>query len=1040
MSAATPEIAQWLEQLGMSEYAQAFSDNRIDFAVLRDLTDQDLKEIGVALGDRRKLLRAIGELEAAAAEPSAPQDGAERRQLTVMFCDLVGSTALSADLDPEDLRAIIGAYHRCCAAVIQGHGGFVAKYMGDGVLAYFGYPRAHEDDAERAVQAALAMIDAVPKLASAGVGPSSVRIGIATGMVVVGDLTGSGEAQERGIVGDTPNLAARLQGIAEPNMVVIADGTRQLIGNLFELQDLGTPALKGIAKARAWAALRPSTVESRFEALRTGGPRTLFGRQDELDLLLRRWSQAKAGEGQVALISGEPGIGKSGLTAALLERLAAEPQARLRYFCSPQHTGSAMHPFIGQMERAAGLTHADAPQARLDKLGALLAQTSASVEEGSLFAELLSLPNDGRYPVLTLTPAQRRQKTLEALVASIERLSKTSPLLMIFEDAHWVDPTSLEALCRIVERSAANRVFLLITFRPDFHQPWLGPPHVTALALNRLARHDVDAMISRVAGDKPLPAGIRQDILERADGIPLFVEEMTKAVLEAEGESEARRTAATIPSPALAVPATLHASLMARLDRLGAAKELAQIGAAIGREFSHALLAMVARKPDTVLVSALDRLVSAGLLFRHGKPPNASYLFNHALVQDAAYGTLLREPRRALHARIAETLETQFTEIAESQPELLARHYSEAGLTEKAAALWGKAGARSLARSALIEAAGQLSRALSQIATLPGTPALRREQIKLQVQLANALIHTKGHASPETKAAFDQARSWIDQAEALGEPAEDPLVLFSVLYGFWVANRMAFNGPVVCELAEQFQALAEKQSAIVPRMIGHMLMGISRVLVGDPANGRVHLDRVIELYDPAEHRALATRFGHDVRMTAFCWRSLALWTLGHADPARADATNALKDAREIGHAGTSMFALSHSSVTLIRCGDQPAAAALVEELLALSDEKGSAYWNAYGTLLRGWLLTLRGDASAAVPLIESGIATMRSTGATAYAPWYSSLLASAYAKLGQADDARRCIDQALAAMEATNEKWCESEVRRIAGEIARHPP
>jgi predicted ATPase len=912
--------------------------------------------------------------------------------------------------------------------------------MGDGVLAYFGYPQAHEDDAERAVQAALAIVDAVPKLAIAGGVPLSVRTGIATGMVVVGDLTGSGEAQERGIVGDTPNLAARLQGIAEPNMVVIADGTRRLIGSLFELKDLGTPALKGIAKARAWAVVRASNVESRFEALRTGWPRILFGRQEELDVLLRRWTKAKAGQGQVTLISGEPGIGKSGLTAALLERLAAEPQARLRYFCSPQHTGSALHPFIGQIERAAGFTHVDSPQARLDKLDALLAQTSTSVEERGLFAELLSVPNDRRYSVLNLTPAQRRQKTLDALVALIERLSKASPALMIFEDAHWIDPTSLEALGRIIERAAANRVFLLITFRPDFHPPWGAQPHVTDLALNRLAQHDVDAMISRVAGDRPLPADIRANILERADGIPLFVEEMTKAVLEAEGESEGRRTAAGIPSPALAVPATLHASLMARLDRLGAAKELAQIGAAIGREFSHALLASVVRKPDTVLAPALDRLVTAGLLFRHGEPPNATYLFNHALVQDAAYGTLLREPRRELHARIAETLEIQFTEIAESQPELLARHYSDAGLTEKAAALWGKAGARSLARSALIEATGQLSRALGQIATLPGTPALRREQIKLQVQLANALIHTKGHASPETKAAFDQARSWIDHAQALGEPPEDPLVLFSVLYGFWVVNRMAFNGPVVCELAEQFQALAEKQSATVPRMIAQMLMGISRVLVGDPAGGRAHLDRVIALYDPAEHRTLATRFGHDVRMTAFCWRSLALWTLGDADAARADATNALTDAREIGHAGTTMFALSHSSVTLIRCGDRTAAAALVEELLALSEEKGSAYWNAYGTLLQGWLLTLAGDAAAAAPLIQSGIAVMRSTGATAYGPWYSSLLASAHAKLGQAEDARRCIDEALAAMKATGEKWCEAEVHRIAGEIARHPP
>lgn len=1029
----------------MSEYVQLFADNRIDFSVLRDLTDQDLKEIGIALGDRRKLLRAISALDAVAVEQDAvptsatASDGAERRQLTVMFCDLVGSTALSADLDPEDLRAVIGAYHRCCAELIQGNGGFVAKYMGDGVLAYFGYPQAHEHDAERAVQAALAMVDAVPKLATAAGGPLSVRVGIATGLVVVGDLTGSGEAAERGIVGDTPNLAARLQGIAQPNMVVIADNTRRLIGDLFELRDLGTPALKGIAKpARAWAALRPRAVESRFDALHKAGPTILFGRDEELDWLMRRWSRALAGEGQVALISGEAGIGKSGLTAALLRRLAAEPQTRLRYFCSPQHTGSALWPFISQMERAAGFEHADTPQTKLDRLDAMLAQASASIEERSLLAGMLSLPAEGRYPLLNLTPAQRRQKTLDALVTGIERLSRANPVLMIFEDAHWVDPTSLEALGRIIDRISANRLLLLITFRPEFQPPWVGQAHVTALALIRLAQRDVDAMISRVAGDKALPVGIRRDILERADGIPLFVEEMTKAVLEAGGDSEARQTAAVIPSPAVAVPATLHASLMARLDRLGPAKELAQIGAAIGREFSHGVLAAVAGKPDLVLAPSLDRLVTAGLLFRRGIPPDATYLFNHALVQDAAYGTLLREPRRALHRRIAETLEADFPETVENQPELLARHYTEAGLTEKATALWSKAGERSLARSALVEAAEQLTRALGQIAALPGTPARRREQIKLQVQLANALIHTKGHASPETKAAFEQARSWIDQAEALGEPAEDPLILFSVLYGFWVANRMAFNGPAVCELAEQFQALAQKQTATVPVMIAHMLMGISRTLVGDPANGRAHLDRVIELYDPVEHRVLATRFGHDVRMTAFCWRSLALCALGDPDAAKADTVSALKDAREVGQAGTSMFALSHSAATLIRCGEHATANALADELVALAEEKGSAYWKSYGTLLRGWLLTLAGKPWDAIPVIKTGIEAMRSTGATAYAPWYWSCLAKTYADLGQAEDARRCIEDALAVMEITKEKWCEPEVLRIASEIGPH--
>ena len=635
--------------------------------------------------------------------------------------------------------------------------------------------------------------------------------------MVVGDLIGSGEAQERGIVGETPNLAARLQGIAKPNMVVIAEGTRKLLGNLFELQDLGAKDLKGIAgPVRVWAALRASSAEGRFEALHASGLTELVGREEELELLLRRWSRAEAGEGQVVLLSGEAGIGKSRLTAALIDSVASEPHTRLRYFCSAQHTDSAFYPIISQMERAAGLAHDDTPQTKLDKLDAVLAQSAASTQDAALFAEMLSLPNDGRYPALGLDPEQRRQGTMKALIAQTEALTRQTPVLMIFEDAHWTDPTSLELLGRAVDRIASLRILLIVTFRPEFAPPWIGWPHVTALTINRLAQRDIDAMIDRVIGNKLLPASIRQDIIERTDGIPLFVEEMTKAVLEAEGEGEARRTAGAVPSPALAVPASLHASLMARLDRLGPAKEVAQIGAAIGREFSHALLAAVVCKPEAELQSALNRLIEAGLLFRQGAPPHATYLFKHALVQDAAYGTLLREPRRALHARIVETLETRFADVAENQLELLARHCTEAGLIEKAASLWGKAGQRSLSRSALVEAGEQLTRALDQIATLPATPALRREQIKFQVALINALFHVKGYAAPETMAAAERARLLIEQAEAAGEPLEDPLLLFSVLYSFWIANFIAFNGEVIRELAVQFLALAEKQDAIIP--------------------------------------------------------------------------------------------------------------------------------------------------------------------------------------------------------------------------------
>ena len=602
------QIAEWLEKLNLGQYAQRFAENDIDVSVLTYLTDADLEKIGVSLGHRRKILAAIAELPGASPSnrkiegvvEQKPQDTAERRQVTVMFSDLVGSTALSARMDPEDLREIISAYQKCVAETVGRFGGFVAKYMGDGVLIYFGYPQAHEDDAERAVRAGLELVAAVTALASSA--SLQTRVGIATGVVVVGDLIGSGEAQERGIVGETPNLAARLQGIAEPNMVVIADGTRKLLGNLFELQDLGLKDLKGIAgPAQAWAALRTSSAEGRFEALHATDLTALVGREEELELLLRRWSMAKTGEGQVVLLSGEAGIGKSRLTAALLERLATEPHARLRYFCSPQHTDSAFYPIISQMARAAGLVHDDAPQAKLDKLDAVLAQTSTSKQDATLFAEMLSLPNDGRYPALELTPQQRRQKTLEALTEQLAGLASQHPVLMIFEDLHWIDPTSVEALNRAVGRIKTLPALLIVTFRPEFNAPWLGQSRVTSLTLTRLGEVEAAAIIARLAGNRALPADVMAEIVERTDGIPLFVEEMTKSVLEAESEGEARRTAAAVPSPARAVPASLHASLMARLDRLGPAKEVAQIGAAIGREFSHSILAAVVRRPEAEL-------------------------------------------------------------------------------------------------------------------------------------------------------------------------------------------------------------------------------------------------------------------------------------------------------------------------------------------------------------------------------------------------------------------------------------------------------
>jgi class 3 adenylate cyclase/predicted ATPase len=1035
------DIEGWLRALGLERHAQTFRDNAVDADVLRDLTEVHLRELGLPLGARLKILKAIAALDRAEQPADAPEVGraasrteAERRQLTVMFCDLVGSTSLAARLDPEDMREIIGAYYRCCADLIGKAGGYVAQYLGDGVLAYFGYPEAHEHDEERAVRAGLALVEEAPKLKTAARVPLQVRIGVATGLVVVGDLVG----QRRGIVGDTPNLAARLQGIAEANTVVIADSTRRLLGNLFELRDLGfRNDLKGIAgPTRAWVAVRTSSVGSRFDALHTTDLSAMVGREDESELLLDCWSRAKSGDGQVALVSGEAGIGKSRLTAALLQRLSGEPLASLRYFCSPHRTDSALHPVIDHLERGAGLAYDDNPRDKLDKLDALLARTSTSPEDAALFAEMLSLPNDGRRPELELPPNQRRQRTLNALVSQVDRLAKQNRVLMIFEDAHWIDPTSLELLGRIVERIAALPVLLIVTFRPDFVAPWLRKPHVTSVKLDRLGGRHAATIVARIVGDRELPPDVTAEIVERTDGIPLFVEEMTKAVLEAGGEDAARRAVAATPSSALAVPASLHASLMARLDRLGPAKEIAQIGSAIGREFSYALLSAVARKSEADLRSALDRLVQAGLLFRRGAPPKASYLFNHALVQDAAYGTLLREPRRVLHERIAHVLET-----TDCPPETLARHCAEAGLIEKAAGLWGRAGQQSMARSALAEAAAHFTRALDHIATLPSTPELRRERIKFQVALITPLIHTKGYAAPEPKAAAEQARLLIEQAEALGEPPDDPLLLFSVLYGFWVANLVAFNGDVCCHLATQFLALAEKQEAAMPLISGHRMMGLSSLYVGDLEAGRNHLDRTIALYDPGQHRGMATRlFGQDLEVSALGYQSWTSWLLGYPDASLREARDALRMARDIGQAATLMYALAVTAIPMTLCGDHAAAAAQTEEQIALAEEKGASIWKAYGLLLRGSILAVSGRAADGVRTLIAGIAAFRATGSTLWLPFHLAHRARAHAELGQFDVAWRCIGDAISTAETTTEKWCEAELHRTAGDLELMSP
>src|SRR5215467_12996587 len=756
------EIGAWLRSLGLERYEPAFRENEIDWEALPKLTAEDLKDLGVVLGGhRRRLLEAIAALDTAEASPPATAAAAsgaeaERRQLTVMFCDLVGSTPLSTRFDPEDLREIVGAYHRCVTDTVGRFGGFVAKYMGDGVLVYFGYPQAHEDDAERAARTGLAVIDAVGRLATQE--PLNVRIGVATGLVVVGDLIGAGAAQERGVVGETPNLAARLQALARPGTLVVADSTRRQIGTLFEIEDLGPQPLAGFGEPqRAWRVVGESGVVSRFEALRSGTT-PLVGRDEELDLLLRRWQQAKLGEGRVVLVSGEPGIGKSRLTAALSQHIETELHTRLRYFCSPHHQDSALYPFIGQLEHAAGFTRGDTNVTKLDKLEALLGDW-AEPGDISLIAEMLSLSGGERFPPLDLSPQRKKERTLAALPRQLQALARRQPVLMIFEDLHWIDPTSRELLDLAVEKITELPVLLVATYRPEFQPPWVGASQVTVIALNRLGRSEGATLVHRLAGNLgALPPDVVDEIVERTDGVPLFVEELTKAVVEA-GADRASASISAVPSSSLAVPATLHASLLGRLDRLGpAARNVAQVGAAIGRDFSYELLAAAVPLAEPELREALRRLVEAGLVFQRGVSPAAEYLFKHALVQDTAYSTLLRGPRQALHRRIAEALEQRFPDFVETRPEILAHHYGQAATPDKAITYWHRAGKLSVAKSANQEAIGHLTAGLAQLAQLPDTADRTRQELALQRLLGQANFAVRGLAAVETDRAFSRAR------------------------------------------------------------------------------------------------------------------------------------------------------------------------------------------------------------------------------------------------------------------------------------------
>ena len=956
-------------------------------------------------------------------------NGAERRQLTVMFCDLVGSTALASRLDPEDMREILGAYHASVAETTAQYDGFVARYMGDGALVYFGYPQGHEDDAERAVRSGLALVEAIRHLRTSE--PLQVRIGIATGLVVVGGRVGIGDTQERDVVGETPNLAARLQTLAAPNTIVIGPTTRRLLGALFEYSDLGAIELKGLAEpVQAYRVLRPSAMESRFEALRPAELTPLVGREEEIELLSRRWAQAKAGSGQVILISAEAGIGKSRLIAAFRETVETDPYTRLRYFCSPHHQDSALFPFIAQLERAAGFEHEDMPSTRLGKLEALIGENAPIEDDVALLAEMLSLRLDDPHPALDLTPQQKKEKIFETLSRQLAGLARGRPVLMIFEDLHWADPTSRELLDLTVQQIVEMPVLLVTTFRPEFQPPWTGQPHVTSLTLRRLGREESERLVKEIMRDVALlSSDVLDEIVTRTDGVPLFLEELTKAVLEAAASDadHGRRAVSAFPPRSLEVPATLHASLMARLDRLGpTAKQIAQVGAVIGRDFSYALLAAAARRTAVELGDPLRRLVEAGLVFRRGVPPHATFQFKHTLVRDTAYGTLLRGQRRALHIQVGLALEKDFPEIVATQPEILAHHFTEGGLADKATDYWLRAGKNATARSANREAIGHLRRGIEAVGHLPADASRDQLELNLQFVLGPCLIATLGPIADEALATFERAR---ELCERLQGPPEH----LNVLY--WLAVMRGVRGELQAALEATGAGIDLAKMRADPSALINFLRGcaLALILMGRPAEALARTEEAVATFNSSDNRTrLASRAaGQDAGVAGRAVMAWSLWFLGYPDKATKQMAAALERADEIEHPHTQAYGLYYASILSALRREFDVAGRHAKRCLSLSEQHGFALWCNLARIVCAICTGLLDPASAKLEEVRVELDDQARRGQRMGITVLYALLCRALIGQRRPDEVLNAVEEAQKIGRVTDEGLFEAEFHRL---------